>query len=118
MRDKHEQTLTLTLPEKKDSGHLFENTLEIPDFTAETQLAINGAAGEMARLGPEMKDLQRDLQISAQSQKRAEENFCQAGKDFQKRMEEQQKKMKEREQTMRDRQGKLRRELARNWAEI
>ena len=118
MRDKHEQTLTLTLPEKKDSGHLFENTLEIPDFTAETQLAINGAAGEMARLGPEMKDLQRDLQISAQSQKRAEENFCQAGKDFQKRMEEQQKKMKEREQTMRDSQGKLRRELARNWAEI
>jgi membrane-associated protease RseP (regulator of RpoE activity) len=125
MRDKHEQTLTLTLPEKKDSGQLFEDSFEIPDFTAETELAINGAQGEMAHLGSEMKDLQRNLQLSAEAQKRAEENFCQQQREFKKRMEEQQKKMKEREQTiqdrqktMRDRQEKLRHELTRNWAEI
>jgi serine protease Do len=125
MRDKHEQTLTLTLPEKKESGQLFEDSFEIPDFTAETQLAINGAADEIARLGPEMKNLQRDLQLSAEAQKMAEENFCQQQRDFQKRMEDQQKKMKEREQTildrqktMRDRQEKLRHDLTRNWAEI
>jgi len=123
MRDKHEQTLTLTLPEKKDSGQLFQDSFEIPDFTAETELAIN--EGEMARLGPEMKELQRDLQLSAEAQKRAEENFCHQQKDFQKRLEEQQKRMKEREQmildrekTMRDREEKLRREWTRNWAEI
>jgi len=125
MRDKHEQTLTLTLPEKKDSGQLFEDSFEIPDLTAETELAINSAEGEMANLGSEMKDLQRDLRLSAEAQKRAEGNFCRQQKDFQKRLEEQQKKMKEREQmildrqkTMRDRQEKLRHELTRNWAEI
>lgn len=125
MRDKREQTLTLTLPEKKDSGQLFEDSFEIPDFTAETELAINGAEREMARLGPEMKELQRNLQLSAEAQKRAEENFCRQQKDFQKRLEEQQKKMKEREQTIRDRQKTMRErqerlshEFTRNWAEI
>ena len=125
MRDKREQTLTLTLPEKKDSGQLFEDSFEIPEFTAETELAINSAEGELARLGPEMNELQRDLELSADAQERAEENFCQQQKDFQRRLEEQQKKIKEREQmildrqkTMRDRRDNLRYEWTRHWAEI
>lgn len=118
MRDRHEQNLTLSLPEKKDSGQIFENSFEIPDFTAETQLAIRGAESEMARLGPEMENLQRDLKIAAEARKKAEENFCQGQKDFKKRMEDQQKKMKERQQMMLDRQQKVRHELTRKWAEI
>ncbi|MGB9233277.1 MAG: PDZ domain-containing protein [Terriglobales bacterium] len=118
MRDRHEQNLTLSLPEKKDSGQIFENSFEIPELTAETQLAIRGAESEMARLGPEMENLQRDLKIAAEARKKAEENFCQGQKDFKKRMEDQQKKMKERQQMMLDRQQKVRHELTRKWAEI
>ena len=118
MRDRHEQNITLSPPEKKDSGQIFENSFEIPELTAETQLAIRGAESEMARLGPEMENLQRDLKIAAEARKKAEENFCQGQKDFKKRMEDQQKKMKERQQMMLDRQQKVRHELTRKWAEI
>ncbi len=125
MRDKHEQTLTLTLPDKKDSGQLFEGGFEIPDFTTKTELAIDRAEGEMARLAPEIEMAQRNMQVAAEAQKMAEENFCLQQKDFKNRMEEQQKKMKQRKQmildrqkTMRDRQEKPRHKFTRNWAEI
>ncbi|MGD0599391.1 MAG: PDZ domain-containing protein [Terriglobales bacterium] len=36
MREKKEQTLTLTLPEKKDSGSLQEDSFDCPEFSAET----------------------------------------------------------------------------------
>ena len=39
MRDKKEQNLTLTLPEKKDSGSLLEDSFDLSDFTAETEQA-------------------------------------------------------------------------------
>src|SRR6202522_3590629 len=41
MRDKREQNLTLTLPEKGDSGSLIEDSFDVPDFTAEVEQAIN-----------------------------------------------------------------------------
>jgi membrane-associated protease RseP (regulator of RpoE activity) len=41
MREKKEQNLTLTLPEKKDSGSLLEDSFDVPDFTAETELATS-----------------------------------------------------------------------------
>src|SRR6266853_392681 len=52
MREKREQNLTLTLPEKRDSGSLLEDSFDIPDFTAETEQAISRAGDEIARIGP------------------------------------------------------------------
>src|SRR5208337_2550947 len=52
MREKREQNLTLTLPEKKDSGSLLEDSFDFHEFTAETEQAINRAGEEIARLGP------------------------------------------------------------------
>src|SRR5258708_36784616 len=49
MREKKEQNLTLTLPEKNDSGRLLEDSFDIPAFTADTRQAINCANGEVAR---------------------------------------------------------------------
>src|ERR1039457_1330876 len=43
MREKREQNLTMTLPEKKDSGSLMEDSFDVPDITAETEQAINRA---------------------------------------------------------------------------
>jgi len=75
MRDKKEQNLTLSIPEKKDTGNLLENSFNIPDITAETEQAINRAKDELARLGPAfeekmqqqalcLKDLEKKLQNS------------------------------------------------------
>jgi hypothetical protein len=55
IRDKKEQTLTLTLPERKDSGEMFEESLGTPDLDAETQTELSEVQDEIAKLRPEME---------------------------------------------------------------
>jgi serine protease Do len=104
MRDKREQTLTLSLPEKKDSGILLENSFDFHNFTAETEQAINRAGEEIARLTPA---------IAEKAQQRA---TCL--KDLEKQLQDSQKKLQESQRKMRERQDKLRHELSGAWAEI
>jgi predicted metalloprotease with PDZ domain len=70
IRDKKEQTLTLTLPERKDSGELINESLEVPELDAETQIELTEVQNEIAKLRPEM-ELARDesLQASAEIRK-------------------------------------------------
>ena len=97
VRDKKEQNLTLTLPDKKDSGLLLEDSFEIPDFSADTQLAVREAERQIARLGPTMEKAQRDIR---------------------KKFDEQQKKMQGQQQKMLERQQKLMQEFSGKWGEI
>jgi serine protease Do len=69
MRDKREQNLTLTLPDKKDSGTLLEDSFDIPDFSAETQEAINRAGEEVARMTPAvMEKIQAEVEEKVEEQ--------------------------------------------------
>jgi len=102
MREKREQNLTLTLPEKKDSGSLLENSFHIPDFTAETEQAINRAGEEIARIGPAMEKVLQS----------------ECWKEVQKKLQDSQRIMQEQQQEMQERQHKLRHELSGDWAEI
>ncbi len=101
MREKREQNLTLTLPEKKDSGSLMEDSFDVPDFTAETEQAINRAGDEIARMAPAIAEKvqqtlrSRDLDL----------------RDIDKRLQDLQRKMQ-------GRQHKLHHELSGEWAEI
>jgi predicted metalloprotease with PDZ domain len=107
MREKREQNLTLTLPEKKDSGSLLEDSFDIPDFTAETEQAINRAGEEIARMGPAiMEKVQQQALCWKDMEKRL--------RDSQRIMQEQQQELQERQ----ERQQKLRHELSGEWAEI
>lgn len=57
VRDKKEQTLSLPLPEHKDSGDLFQETFDPPDvdIDAETSLDLSEMQAEMAHLLPQMR---------------------------------------------------------------
>ena len=55
IRDKKEQTLTLTLPTRKESGEWIEESFELPDLDAETQAEISEAQNEIAKLRPQME---------------------------------------------------------------
>jgi len=104
MREKREQNLTLTLPEKKDAGSLLEDSFHIPGFTAETELAINRAGDEIARIAPALME---------KVQKQA---LC--WKDMEKRLQDSQRSLQDSQRKMQERQQKLRRKLAEDWAEI
>jgi serine protease Do len=87
IRDKKEQTLTLTLPERKQSGSI-EETMEMPDADAEVidlgamrvelakikpQMAL--AAREMQRIKPEMAKLQCEMKKHAEELRKQAEKM-------------------------------------------
>src|SRR6266853_1495178 len=55
IRDKKELTLTLTLPERKESGEMIEESFEVPELDAETQAELSQVREEIAKLQPQME---------------------------------------------------------------
>jgi membrane-associated protease RseP (regulator of RpoE activity) len=109
MREKREQNLTLTLPEKKDSGSLQEDSFDCPEISAETEQAINRAEEEvLARLSPAIVEKAQQVLRSRDLDLR----------DLEKRTQHLHRKMHERQQEMRDRQQKLRYQFSDEPAEI
>jgi serine protease Do len=112
MREKREQNLTLTLPEKKDSGNLIEDSFDVPEVSDETEQAINRADAEIARLGPALTDLQQHQAMRS--------------REIEQRQREQQQKIQERREEIRERQREMQervqrglgRALSKQWAEI
>ena len=103
IREKREQTLTLTLPEKKDSGSLLEDSFDIPDFSAETEQAITRAEEEIARLTPAINE--------------SVQQHTSCRRDMEKKLQDSQRKLRDDQRKMQERQQKLRHELSGEWAE-
>ena len=55
IRDKKEQNLTLSLPERKDSGELMDESYDVPDIEAETNIDLSVLGGEIAKMEPQMQ---------------------------------------------------------------
>jgi len=104
VRDRKEQNLTLTLPEKKESGGMLEESFDVPEITAETEQAINRAGDEFARLGPVFMEKMRQEELR--------------WKDMETRILERQQEMHERQEKIRERQEKLRHSVSREETEI
>ncbi len=119
IRDKREQNLTLTLPAKKDSGQLLEDSFDVPDLSTQTQLAIQRAQGQLARLGPDITEkVQREIARANREALRAQEHSEQCQKEIAKHLEDLQKRMREQEQRMQERERKLQHEISGQWIEI
>ncbi len=52
IRDRKEQTLTITLPERKESGEIIES-LDVPEIEAETETELSALTDEIAQLEPQ-----------------------------------------------------------------
>jgi membrane-associated protease RseP (regulator of RpoE activity) len=97
IRDKKEQNLTLTLPDKKDSGILLEESFkDLPEVSADIMLEVGNANEEIARLRPEIEKLRGQLPSPKQMQQKLQ--------DSQRKMQQQSEK--------------LRHELTGDWTEI
>lgn len=122
IRDKKEQTLTLTLPGRKESGEMLDESFDVPEFDAETQTELSEVSDEIARLQPQ-------LIASEQARKVSEE----VGKSLcsqQKLMKEQSEKLRRelgpkiQQEILRNREKvkkeleQMRLELHRNWLDI
>jgi C-terminal processing protease CtpA/Prc len=59
VREKKEQNINLSLPEK-NSGNLLEESFDVPEVSAEIQMQLSRAGDEIARLRPTLEKLQRN----------------------------------------------------------
>jgi serine protease Do len=78
IRDKKEQTLSLTLPERKESGDMLEESFDSSDENADNQLELSELQEELAEVQPQLafdlKDTGKataELQAAVCAQKRA-----------------------------------------------
>jgi len=117
MRDKHEQNFTLSLPPKKDSGLLIQDSLdEIPDLEEESERALSLAENQVARL--DTAKLQQQIAQSMKDMDCVQQNLQKQQKEIQERLKEQQKKLSEQERKLLERQQKFQHSLTKTWADI
>jgi membrane-associated protease RseP (regulator of RpoE activity) len=108
IRDKKEQTLTLTLPEHKQS-EMFEESLDIPDIDAESlNLDLSELRNEMAYLKPQFAVAVEQAQRSMEEMKKS---LCQQRQDMRKKSEELKKQQQELKKQMRDQKRELREQI-------
>ncbi len=55
IRDRREQTINLSLPERKDSSEMIEESFEAPQLDAETEVELSKVQNEVAKLRPQLE---------------------------------------------------------------
>jgi serine protease Do len=85
IRDKKEQTITLTLPESKDSGEVIEESVEAPELDAERQIELSEVQNEIAKLRPQM-ELANEMRVAKEESRKASEQMRKALCDQQKKL--------------------------------
>ena len=104
IREKKEQNLTLTVPERNQSEILdTDETLEVPDADAETVIDLSGVRSEMARVKPEIELAVREVQ-------RVKPEIEKAAQELREHQEELKQEMREVERELKDREQEIQRE--------
>jgi serine protease Do len=111
MRDKKEQNLNLSLPERKDSGDMFpeDSFYSEPAIRAETQYELSKVQDYIAKLQPEMR-------LAAENSRKAAEDLrkemCKQQQEFRKQAEKQKEQVRKDLENLR---RELQRELREDW---
>ena len=109
IRDKKEQTLTLSLPERRQSGFLDEK-FAIPPIDVETRIDLSRLDSEIAREKPELEQAAREIQ---RQMEQAKPEMERAAKELRNNQEELKKEMRELERELREQGSEIRKELER-----
>ena len=120
VRDKREQTITITLPARKDSGMVIDESMDVDELTEDTQLAVDRASSAMARVTPEV--LEKSLESAREELEKAHddcrENLEQEKENLEDQLNDQQEKLRDEQKMMQERQQKLQHEMSGEWTEI
>jgi len=100
IRDKKEQTLTLTLPERKQS-EFFDEGFDIPDVNAEMDIDLSQVREEMTRIKPELESAAREVRIETDDIERLKPELEKAANELCRHKEEFQKEMRELQEELR-----------------
>jgi predicted RNase H-like nuclease (RuvC/YqgF family) len=114
IRDKKEQTLTLTLPERKQS-EFFDESFDLPEIDAETPIDLSQVGSEVAHLKPEMERAAREMHLRTAEIERMRPELERAASEIRSHQRELKKQMLELQRELRHRQREFHRELKREF---
>ncbi len=116
VRDKKEQNLNLTLPEHKDSGHLFEEeSFDEPLMNADSALEMSQLQSEMAEMQPALALAGEDLRKSGEEVRRA---WRQQEKQFREQTQKQQEQFRKEEEQLKQEMEQMQRKMRWNGLDI
>src|SRR5882762_6117597 len=105
IREKKEQNLTLTVPERNQSELLdTDETLEQPDADAETVIDLSEVQSEMARVRPEIERAVREVRRARPDIEEATQELRNHQEELKEEMRELERELKDRELEMQDNQ--------------
>lgn len=127
VRERKEQNLNLSLPERKDSGDLFldesfdDNSL----FNAENALKLSELRSELAQMQPQIDLAAASRRAAEESRKAAEEvrkALCEEQKKYREESEKYREEFRKEQEQMREQMRKeverMTRELRKNWLDL
>ena len=114
LRDKKEQTITLSLPNRRQS-QIYQESFEAPEIDAETQREMLEAQTEIARARPEMEMATREVERARPAMERATREMQREQERMRKDLRKMQEDLRKQQRQM---QEKLRHELRGDWTEI
>jgi serine protease Do len=130
VRDKKEQNLNLTLPERKDSGEMFgEESLEWPDMDSDSYVRLSEVRDEIAKLEPEMKLADAEVRKTRQEVRKASREMHKSVCEQRKHLREQatkvrelqpqvQEKLRQEQEKLKNQMERLRHEMRGDWLDI
>ncbi len=96
IRDKKEQNLTLTLPERNQSA-VFEESFEMPDVQAETQIDLDKVNEQIEKAKPQLEFAEREMRRVKPEIERATRELAREQEELKRDMQRMQRDL-EREQ--------------------
>lgn len=129
IRDRKTQTLTISLPGRKESGDMFEESFDTPNMDAQNRMELTEVHSEIARLQPQMelaieqgrKAAEEMRQSLCDQQKQMREQAAKIRKEYSSQVQELRKKrdeMRKSRDQMRKQMEQFRREMQSHWMDI
>jgi PDZ domain-containing secreted protein len=119
IRDKKEQNLNLSLPDKKESNLWEEESFEEPILNAESAIELSQLTEELAKLRPQLELASENARKAAEEMRRT---WCDQQRKFQQRAKEeaerQQRKFKSEQNKIQRELERMSHELRGNWLEL
>jgi serine protease Do len=114
IREKKELNLTLTLPERKDSGELMEeDSSDGNEIDAESRVELGRMQSELAKLKPQMELAARSYRRSAEEYRKT---MCDQQKKIREEAAKEREQLRKQEHDLRLRMDEMRREMRRSVA--
>jgi membrane-associated protease RseP (regulator of RpoE activity) len=115
-RDKKEQTLTLTFPEQKESGALFEEESSgQPLLNAQAAQELSEVQTEIAKLRPQLELATENARKSVEAWHKA---YCEQQRKFREQTEKQRQELRKQQEELRNDLRRMRQEFRRNLLDI